>query len=146
MASGIPHSSTFGGLTQKVIAYGEGFEAVIAAAKLRPLTDADWAPLDALVDAAKWERVGVFLGPQVQTIGWDAYKAIITRYGAQTQWDGTLRRITEGDHVVIQELEERNTTAGKMDVSNTVTVFAFDGAGKIVHLDVYVAHLETRAG
>lgn len=144
MASGIPHSSTFSGLTQKVIVYGEAFEGVIARAKQGPLTPADWAPLDALVDPARWERVGVFLGPEVQTIGWDQYKAIITQYGAMTTWDGTLRRITEAENAVIQELVETNTSQGRTSLANTVTVFEFDGAGRIVHLDVYVNHLEYR--
>lgn len=146
MATGIPHSSTFTGLTQKVIAYGEAFEGVIAKAKQGPLTAADWAPLDALVDPASWERVGVFLTPEVETIGWDTYKDIITRYGAATVWDGTLRRITENGNAVIQELEEYNTREGATSVARTVTVFEFDSAGRIVHLDVYVNHLETRPG
>ena len=145
MATGIPASSTFTGLAQKVIAYGEAFEHVIAALKQGEAGEGDWAGLEALVDATAFERVGMFLTAEVETIDWPTYKHYVSEYGHMTHWDGKLRRITESGNVVFQELEERNTRAidGKpmASISNTVTVFEFNSAGRIVHLDVYVAHL-----
>lgn len=144
MATEIPPSNTFTGLTQQVIAYGEGFEHVIAALKQGEADEADWARLEALVDAAAFERVGMFLTAEVETIDWPTYRRYVSQYGHMTGWDGKLRRITESGNVVFQELEERNTRAGVTDISNTVTVFEFNAAGRIVHLDVYVAHLGQR--
>ena len=144
MATEIPPSNTFTGLTQQVIAYGEAFEHVIAALKQGGASEADWAGLEALVDAAAFERVGMFLTAEVETIDWPTYRRYVSQYGHMTGWDGKLRRITESGNVVFQELEERNTRAGVTDISNTVTVFEFNAAGRIVHLDVYVAHLGQR--
>lgn len=143
MATGIPPASEFSGLTRKVLEFGEAFEAVVARAK-DGLTDADWAPIEEYVDVDAFERIGRFLTEQTETIDWATYKHYIGQYGGYTQYDATLRRITEGERVVIQELEERNTAQGETDVANTVSIFGFNEAGKIDHLDIYVAHLEKR--
>jgi hypothetical protein len=143
MATEIPPSSKFAGLTRNVIAYSEAFEALVEVSKTRALTDADWAQIEALVDIATWERVGVFLTAAVETIDWPTYKGYISQFAKHTNWDGKLRRVTEARNVVVLELEERNSQGGKTDVSNTVTIYAFDGAGKLTNLDVYVAHLRT---
>jgi hypothetical protein len=143
MATGIPPASEFSGLTRKVMDYAERFEAIVGRAK-QGLTEADWAGIEKLVDIDKFERVGRFLTEQTETIDWPTYKGYIAKYGGYTEWDATLRRITEGDKVVIQELEERNTAQGMSDVANTVMIYRFNEAGLIDHLDVYVAHLEKR--
>lgn len=143
MATGIPPSGQFTGLTRKVIEYSEAFDALVKKAK-QGLTEADWAPLETLIDTANFERVGMFLTDTVETIDWQTYKGYITRYGGFADWDGTLRRVTEGEDLVILELEEHNTRDGVTDISNTVTIYAFNPAGRIEHLDVYVAHLGTR--
>lgn len=143
MATGIPPASQFSGLTRKVMDYSEAFEALVGRAK-QGLTDADWAAIEELVDVVNFERVGRFLTEETETIDWPTYKRYIGRYGGYTEWDATLRRITEGRDVVIQELEERNTAQGVTDVANTVMIYRFNGAGLIDHLDVYVAHLEKR--
>ncbi len=43
------------------------------------------------------------------------------------------------------ELEERNSRAGVMDVSNTVTIYEFNPAEELVKLDVYVMPLGKRS-
>lgn len=143
MATEIPPASQFTGLARKVMDYGEQFEALVAGAK-RGLADADWAEIEKLVDVANFRRVGVFLTDQVETIDWPTYKGYITQYAGYTDWDGKLRRITEGAGVVIQELEERNTRGGVTDIANTVMIYTFDAAGLIAQLDVYVAHIGKR--
>ena len=143
MATGIPPASQFSGLTRKVMDYSERFEELVGRAK-QGLSEADWAEIERLVDVANFERVGRFLTEATETIDWPTYKGYIAKYGGYTEWDATLRRITEGAEVVIQELEERNTAQGVMDVANTVMIYRFNDAGLIDHLDVYVAHLEKR--
>jgi hypothetical protein len=138
VANEIPHSSTFGGLSQAVIAYGECFARIAAKAKLGPLGNADWAEMESLVDVPHFTREGVFLGPMASVIDWPTYRQTVTQYAAKTDWEGTLRHITEGPSRVILELEERNTRNGVTDISNTVTIYEFNAAGKLRHLDVYV--------
>ena len=143
MATEIPPASQFTGLTRKVMEYGEAFEGLVAGAK-RGLTDADWTEIERLVDTAAFERVGVFLTDKVEVIDWPTYKSYVTQYAGFTDWDGKLRRVTEGADVVVQELEERNTRGGETDIANTVTIFHFSPAGLLDHLDVYVAPLGKR--
>ena len=146
MATQIPPASKFTGLTRNVIAYSEAFEALVNVAKIRPLVDTDWAQLEALVDVPRWERLGVFLGAQSETIDWPTYKHYVAQFAQHTNWDGTLRRVTEHGDLVVLELEERNARGGEVDVSNTATIYHFTPAGKLDHLDVYVSPLEKRAG
>ena len=143
MANEMPAASQFTNLTRKVMEYSEQFSAIVEKAKAG-LKDADWAGIETLVDVANFRRVGQFLTAEVETIDWTTYKGYITQYAGYTAWEGTLRRITEGPNVVIQELEERNTRDGVTDIANTVMIYAFNAAGKLSHLDVYVAHIAKR--
>lgn len=146
MANEMPHSSGFTGLTARTLEYSEAFVALVEIAKSRPLTDADWAGFERLVDVASFERVGVFLGPVAEVIDWPTYRRYITQYAAATRWEGTLRHVTEQGNRVILELEERNAHGDMVDVSNTVTIYEFDDLGRVRHLDVYVMPLEKRPG
>ena len=143
MATGIPPASEFTGLARKVIEYNARFEALVDKAK-DGLTEADWAPIEELVDTENFERLGTFLGPSAETSSWTHYKALVSQYAGDTSWDGKLRRITETDSFVVQELQEYNSREGTTDVSNTVTIFEFNEAQLIERLEVYVMHLEDR--
>ena len=144
MANEMPHSSGFTGLTARTLEYCEAFAGLVEIARARPLTEADWAGFERLVDVDTYERVGVFLGPAAEVIDWATYRHYITQYAAGTSWEGTLRHVTEQGNRVILELEERNTHSGVVDVSNTVTIYEFDELGRVRHLDVYVMPLEKR--
>jgi len=144
MANEMPHSSEFNGLTRKVIEYSEAFAQIVDKAKDGPLTDADWSTIEQIVDVDTYERMGVFLGPQAEVIAWPKYKHYVSQYAAGSSWEGTLRHVTEQPGRVILELEERNSRGGVTDVSNTVTIYEFDEADKLRHLDVYVMPLEKR--
>lgn len=144
MANEMPKSSDYTGLSSKVLQYSEAFTALVEKSKDGALSDADWGPIEQIVDVNAFERVGVFLTPQAEVIDWPTYKRYISQYSASTSWEGTLRHITEGPERVILELEERNTRNGVTDVSNTVTIYEFTEAGKLRHLDVYVMPLDKR--
>jgi hypothetical protein len=144
MANEMPKSSEFTGLSRNVLKYSEGFLGVINKVKQPGFSEADWAPLEELVDVAHFKRVGVFLTAQVEVSDWRQYKQFITQYGGMTSWEGTLRRITEVPGLVFLELEERNARAGVVDIANTVTIYKFNAAGKLCDLDVYVAHIGQR--
>lgn len=144
MADEMPKSEDFSGLSRAVIQYSEAFTQIVEKLKTGPLSDADWAPMEQLVDIDAFERVGVFLTPRAEVIGWDQYKSYISQYAGGTSWEGTLRHVTETPGRVVLELEERNTRDGMTDVSNTVTIYEFNEAGKLRHLDVYVMPLSSR--
>ncbi len=140
----MPDANEFTGLSRKVLQYSEAFAGIVERARDPDFSDADWAPLEALVATDDFVRMGVFLTDRAEVIGWEQYKQYITQYAAGTSWEGTLRRITEVPGLVILELEERNTLNGVTSVANTVTIYEFDDQGKIHHLDVYVMPLHTR--
>lgn len=144
MANEMPGSENYTGLSRKVLQYSEHFKRIADRIRQGGATDADWAPMEELVDTQNFRRVGVFLTARVETSTWQEYRKIINQYGGMTAWEGTLRRITEVPGLVFLELEERNTREGVTDVSNTVTIYEFDTAGKLRQLDVYVAHIGQR--
>ena len=144
MANEMPKSTDYTGLSRTVLQYSEEFLRVVNKMKQPGFSEADWARLEALVDVENFERVGVFLTERVEVSRWPEYKQFITQYGGMTSWEGTLRRITEVPGLVFLELEERNTRDGVTDIANTVTIYKFNAAGKLRHLDVYVAHLGQR--
>jgi hypothetical protein len=144
MANEMPASETYQGLSRKVLQYSENFLRIVNKIKQPGCSDADWAPLEELVDVRNFQRVGVFLTNQAEVSNWQQYKALITQYGGATAWEGTLRRITEVPGLVFLELEERNTRDGVTDVSNTVTIYKFNDAARLTNLDVYVSHIARR--
>lgn len=144
MANEMPNPDDYTGLSRKVLLYCEAFRQLTEKLKKPGFSEADWAPIEELVDVENWDRTGVFLTEKVENTRWPQYKEIITKYGGATSWEGTLRRITETPGLVHLELEERNTRNGQTSVANTVTIYEFNKAGKLRHLDVYVAHLEAR--
>jgi hypothetical protein len=141
MANEMPSSESYTGLSRKVLQYSENFKRIADKARQGTLTDADWAPMETLVDVQNFRRHGVFLTDTMEYSTWQQYKAIVTQYGGMTQWEGTLRRITEVPGLVFLELEERNTRDGVTDVSRTVTIYKFNEAGKLIELDVFVGHI-----
>jgi hypothetical protein len=145
MANEMPKSETYKGLSRKVLQYSEGFLSIINRIKQPGFSEADWAPLEALVDLKNYRRQGVFLGAVAETSNWRHYKELLMKYAGHTAWEGTLRRITEVPGLVHLELEERNSRDGVMDVSNTVTIYEFNSAEKLIKLDVYVMPLGKRS-
>jgi hypothetical protein len=144
MANEMPSSDRYQGLSRKVLQYSEHFLRIVNRIKQPGFSNSDWEPLEALVDVAGFRRQGVFLTNRAEVSSWPQYKQMINQYGGMTEWEGTLRRITEVPGLVYLELEERNTTKGVTDISNTVTIYEFNSAGKLSKLDVYVAHLGER--
>jgi hypothetical protein len=144
MANEMPNSSAYKGLSRKVLEYSENFLRIVNRIKQPGFSQADWAPLEELVDMRNFERVGVFLTNTEEVSNWPQYKQLITQYGGATAWEGTLRRITEVPGLVFLELEERNTRDGVTDVSNTVSIYEFNQDDELRKLHVYVSHVAQR--
>jgi hypothetical protein len=143
MANEMPSAESYKGLSRKVLQYSEHFLRIVNKIKQSSITDADWAPMEELIDVKNYKRMGVFEGAEAEFSTWQEYRKIIAQYGGMTDWEGTLRRITEVPNLVYLELEERNSRAGVTDVSNTVTIYEFK-ADKLIKLDVYVMPLGKR--
>jgi len=144
MANEMPNPENYKGLSRLVLQYADNFSRIVGNLKQGNSAETDWASIERLVDVDNFQRVGVFLTDKVEVSTWQQYKALIDQYGGIALWEGTLRRITEVPGLVFLELEERNTIEGAVDVSNTVTIYQFNQADKIIKLDVYVAPLGKR--
>jgi hypothetical protein len=120
-----------GPLTRTVLDYVRTMEELVPTAK----TPADWAPLAEFVAVDEFERVGTFLEVQ----NWEQYVDLLSKWGSFTaSFETTVRRISELPSVVYYEVQERHVRGDDVSFVNSMTVFAFDDAGKIRHLDVYL--------
>jgi len=120
-----------GPLTRKVLDYEQTIKSLVRAGK----TPADWAPLAEFVAVDEFERVGTFLEVQ----NWQQYTEMLTRWASATaRFETTQRRITELASHVYYEIEERHFRGDDVAVVNSMTVFEFNEAGQIRHLDVYL--------
>jgi len=132
-------SNELGPLTRKVLDYE------LTMKRLLPTVEApaDWAPLAELVATDGFERIGTFLEVQ----DWPQYTEMLTRWATATaKFETTLRRITELASHVYYEIEERHFHGDSVTTVNSMTVFEFDEAGRIRHLDVYLQQPRPRSG
>jgi hypothetical protein len=91
--------------------------------------------LTELVAVDEFERVGCFLEVQ----NWPQYTEMLAKWAsAIATFETTVRRITEVPGLVYYEVEERHFRGGNVHVVNSLTVFEFNEAGKIRHLNVYL--------
>jgi hypothetical protein len=122
------------GLSRKVLDYSLLMKRLVDQAKEPGFSVESWAPLAALVDTEAFERVGNF--KEVMT--WPVYVDFLTKWAMSSEWEGSFKRITEHDNVVLLELEERSRVGEHASVVNSISVYEFDPAGKIRHLDIYL--------
>ena len=127
---------------RKVLQYGDVIERIVRAAK-EPGFDANgWDELAALLDTDKFERVG---NDKVAR-GWAGYRdELLTPWATSTDFWSEFRRITEVGKLVVLELTEHNTQrsglgGGAESVVNSCTLYEFNDAGQLVHLDIYLQH------
>jgi len=122
-------------LAAKVFRYNELIEQVVHAAKSPDFTADGWKVLEEVIDPAKFERVGNF--KEVMT--WQQYIDMLTAWGTTTEFWSNFRRISTAGNCVFLELEEHNTPRdGAESVVNSLSLYEFDTAGKLVHLDIYL--------
>ena len=137
MSIGSPDPASLGTLVRKVLHYGDVMERTVVAAKEPGFGDAGWAELEALMDTAKFQRVG---NDKAQ-MGWAVYRELLTGWATTTDFWSEFRRISEVGNVVFLELTEHNTPRGGQEsVVNSMSVYQYDDAGKLVHLDIYLQH------
>jgi hypothetical protein len=126
-----------GELGSKVLEFEKTIKSIVARAGEPGFSAAQWAPLAELVAVDTFERVGNWL----EVMNWQEYTAFLTKWAsASTAFETKLRRISELPGLVFLELQETNTSAAGSSVVNSLSVYEFDEAGKIRHLDIYLQH------
>lgn len=127
-------AGSYSGLSRKVLDYSLIMKRLVDAAKQPGFSVESWAPLAELVATDEFERVGNF--KEVMT--WPEYTQFLTRWAMGSEWEGSFKRITEHGDVVFLELEERSRVGEHRSVVNSLTVYEFNDAAKLRHLDIYL--------
>ena len=122
------------GLSRKVLEYSQIMKRVVDSAKQPGFSVASWAPLVELVAIDEFERVGNFK----EVMNWQDYVNFLTNWAMSSDWECSFKRVTEVGNVVFLELEERSRIGDYRSVVNSVSVYEFNSAGKIGHIDIYL--------
>ena len=127
-----------GALSKKVLQYCDVIERTVRAAKQPGFTaETGWAELEELLNLEKFERVG----NDKARMGWPIYRDLLTKWATTTDFWSEFRRISEAGTCVFLELTEHNTPRGGAEsVVNSLSLYEFDDAGKLAHLDIYLQH------
>jgi hypothetical protein len=123
------------GLSRKAIEYGMFQKRIMdrARGKGDGYSPDEWLGLKDFV-TEDFERVGTF--KEVMNI--DQMIGFLQNWSPTTDWEGSFKRVSEYDNVVVLELEERVKQTGEWNRVNTVSIYEFNGDGKLRHLDVYI--------
>jgi hypothetical protein len=122
------------GLSRTVLEYGLLVKPLVERAKRPGFSVESWAPLAELVAVDEFDRVGPFK----EVMDWAQYVAFLTNWATSSDWDGSFKRISEFPNLVFLELEERSQVGEFSSVVNSLSVYEFNGANKIRHIDVYL--------
>ena len=121
-------------LAATVLGYDRIISELVQAAKEPGFSRASWAPLEALIAVNEFERIGILR----ETMNWEQYVEFLTKWAASKGFSTTLRRINAVPPLVYYEVEEHHFLDDDTKIINSMSVFEFDDAGKICHLDVYL--------
>ncbi len=122
------------GRARRVLEYTVTVKRLADAAKEPGFTEANWAPLAELVATEEFERVGNFK----EVMNWSEYTGFLTAWAASSQWDASFKRVTEAGGRVYLELEETSSVGDFESVVNSLSVYEFDEADRIAHIDLYL--------
>ena len=122
------------GLARRALDYTRTMKVLVDAAKDPDFSPGRWSELAAFVDRRGFERVGNFK----EVMAWDEYVAFLDGWARTSRWECSFKRVIQGRDVVLLELEERSVVGSAASTVNSVSVYEFDAAGKIRHLDIYL--------
>jgi hypothetical protein len=122
------------GRSRDVLDYSLVMKRLVGEAKQPGFSVESWAPLAEFVAIDEFERVGNFM----EVMNWNEYVGFLTSWATTAQWECSFKRITETSDIVFLELEERSTFGEFSNVVNSLSVYEFDVAGRIRHLDIYL--------
>ncbi|HYB81542.1 MAG TPA: hypothetical protein VED43_07825 [Mycobacterium sp.] len=124
----------YDGRSRTVLEYALVIKRLVDEAKKPGFSADSWAPLAELVATDEFERVGAFK----EVMDWPAYVDFMTNWAMSSEWEGSLRRVTETPGAVFLELEERSRIGEFANVVNSLSVYEFNDAGKIQRIDLYL--------
>ena len=122
------------GLARTVLDYSALIKRMVDEAKKPGFTVDSWGPLAELIDTENFVRVGNFK----EVMNWQDYIGFLTGWASSSEWDCSFKRVTAAGNVVFLELEERSRIGDFSNSVNSASVYEFNGAGKITHIDVYL--------
>jgi hypothetical protein len=121
------------GLSRRVLEYCLTTKRLVDEAKQPGFSGDRLDELGAFVAADDFERVGPF----EDRMTWTEYAAFLAAWMPTADWDCSFRRITETGNLVFLELEER-LGGDAASAVNSASIYEFDDAGRLRHLDVYL--------
>jgi hypothetical protein len=124
----------YGPLSAKILEYDRIVSRLVRKAKEPGFKRADWAPLAELIAVHEFERIGIWR----EVMNWEQYEDFLTNWAALKGFETSLRRITEAPPLVFFEVEERHFKDDQLTIINSLSVFEFNDAGRIRHVDVYL--------
>mgnify|MGYP001767414616 CR=1 FL=1 len=126
-----------GEYARKVLAYTDCIKRTVDRAKEPGFAESGWDELAAMLDTAAFRRVG----NDKADMGWEVYRNLLTLWATTTDFRAEFHRISEaGDRVFLELTEYNHPRGGEETVVNSCTVYQFDAAGRLVHLDIYLQH------
>ena len=121
-------------LSAKVLEYDRIVSEVVLEAKEPAFSQENWAPLAELIAVDEFERVGILR----ESMTWQQYVDFLTEWAASKSFWTRVRRVSEVPPLVYLEVEEHHLNDDTETVINSMSVFEFNEAGQIRHLDVYL--------
>lgn len=127
-----------GPLSRRVLEFEATFRRVVADAKKKPeITPADFEPLAEFAAVDEFERIGAWM----EVMTWQEYVEFLVKFASSPRtFDTTIKRISELPRLVYLEIEERHAQGDDVAVVNSLSIYQFNDAGKIRHLDIYLQH------
>lgn len=122
------------GHARTVLQYCLTIDRLVREAKSPGFGVESWGPLAELVAVGEFERVGAFK----EVMAWPAYVDFLTGWAASSTWRCRFKHLTETADRIFLELEEHSAIGDFTSVVNSLSVYEFDGAGKIAHIDLYL--------
>jgi hypothetical protein len=105
-------------------------------AKKPGFSEADWAPLAAMVNVTEFKWVS----PGYEELSWPEYLAYLTEWAKTVSWESTLHRVHQSQNSVYLEQEERCAFSDTVDIVGLIAVYDFNEAKKIQRLAIYLQH------
>jgi hypothetical protein len=128
-----PPSAAPASLAASALRYVEGVKQIARGAKLADHDIAAWDRLAPLVATSDF----LLVGRGKQELDWPAAIASMDRWARGCEFSSMLLRLEEANGLVFMQLDEQATAQGQTRRLQTMTVFEFDGDGKIRRLDAY---------
>lgn len=124
----------YSGRCRVVLEYSQLMGQLVEQAKQPGFSEASWAPLEEMIAVDEFSRIGNFK----EQMNYAEYVAFLTGWAMSSDWECSFKRVTEHDGVVFLELEERSRFGDFSSVVNSISVYEFNAAGKIRHIDIYL--------